>query len=242
MRTIKANAASPLYLAPGRCRPRVLEAPQSGPPDIFARHTRESTVDKDEDEDVEGLDDLAYEACMRVTFDCIPKTGYGLRAGRSNNAELRLPELPRVSYYHFALTFNAEYCLVVRDLGSKCGTTVAYDGMERDRRISFDWIVGGSDFLQKVKTVTVNVSLFLQFRLVIPPHNVGSESYRAKVDRFRAGSTDADQLLDLGHIGLSSRVGTTALSGVQTRASGPDRPVTVRKKLGTDSFAVVYHV
>lgn len=59
-----------------------------------------------------------------MTFDCIPKTSYGLRAGRSDQAELRLVELPAVSYYHFSLTFDNNYCLVVRDLGSKYGTTV----------------------------------------------------------------------------------------------------------------------
>ena len=40
-----------------------------------------------------------------MTFDCIPKTRYGLRAGRSSAAELRLLELLGVSAYHFALTF-----------------------------------------------------------------------------------------------------------------------------------------
>ncbi len=56
--------------------------------------------------------------------------------------------------------------------------------MERGRWHSFDWIVGGSDFLQKVNTIVVKVTKFLQFRLVIPRHNVDPKSYRDRVDRL----------------------------------------------------------
>ena len=90
--------------------------------------------------------------------------------------------------------------------------------------------------------IIVRVSQLLQFRLVIPQHNVQSKSYRDKVDRFRAGTADPDHLLDLGHVGLLSRVRTEVPSGVQTPVSQPDTAVTVRKKLGQGSFAVVYRV
>jgi pSer/pThr/pTyr-binding forkhead associated (FHA) protein len=92
-----------------------------------------------------------------VAFDCIPKTRYGVRAGRSDDAELRLPDLPGVSLYHFSLTFNTDYCPIIRDLGSTCGTKVIYDGMEGDRLSNFDWIVDGSDFLRKVDSIIVKV-------------------------------------------------------------------------------------
>lgn len=145
--SIKMNTASPLYLAPRRCRPQVVKAPQSGlPPDVFSRHEREPTVEEEEDGEEGRLHgDLDYEACMRLTFDCTPKTRDGLRVGRGSDAELRLPELPGVSAYHFALTFDADYRLIVRDLGSKCGTTVIYDDMERGRwrglrTRSWEWI------------------------------------------------------------------------------------------------------
>ncbi|KAK4108019.1 hypothetical protein N656DRAFT_449837 [Canariomyces notabilis] len=158
-RSIDESAASPLYLGPRRRRPRVVETSQSGPPDIFARHERERTVEEEEDEDEGQLyGDLDYEVCIRVTFDSIPKTRYGLRVGRDSDAEFRVLDLPGVSAYHFALTFDANYRLIIRDLGSTYGTSVIYDDMERGRWRSFDWIVGGSDFLQKVNAIVVKVT------------------------------------------------------------------------------------
>ncbi|GAB1311994.1 hypothetical protein MFIFM68171_02204 [Madurella fahalii] len=216
--SIKMNRASPLYRTPRRRRPQVVEAPQPGPPDIFARHEREPTVEEEEDEEE------------------------GLRAGQGSDAELHLPRLPGVSAYYFALTFDTNYCLIVRDLGSKGGITVIYDDMERGRWRSFDWIVGGSNFLQKVNSIIVKVSKFLQFRLVVPRHDVGSKSYRDKADRFPAGTTDAEQLLDFDCVGPLSRVDTAGPSEAETPASGPGNPVTVYKKLGAGGFGVVYHV
>lgn len=233
--SIKMNQKHPGYLPSKRCRPQPLDglvALHRGPPDIFGRSDRELTVDEEEH------DPLEYEACIKVTFDQIPKT----RFGRSTDTELPLAGFPAVSSYHFALTFDDDYRLVVRDLGSTCGTAVIYGPTEGDRWSNFDWIVGGSDFLEGMSPIIVKVSQFMQFRLVIPRHNVQSKSYRDKVDRFRAGTADPDHLLDLGHVGLISRVRTEVPSGVQTPVSRPDRAVTVNTKLGQGTFAVVYRV
>ncbi|KAF2005444.1 hypothetical protein P154DRAFT_530654 [Amniculicola lignicola CBS 123094] len=240
VRCIEENTANPGYLPPTCRGPQVPEA-QHGPPDIFARRGREATVDE-EDQDEEEHDDLRYEACIKVTFDHIPKTTYGLRAGRNDVAELRLVKLPGVSFLHFALTFDANYRLVVRDLGSTCGTTVIYDRLERARRSHFDWIVGGSDFLEGVSRIIVKVAKSVQFQLVVPRHDIQSESYKAKVDRFRAGTADTEQLLDLGRVGLLSRVRTELPSGVQTPSPRAAKEVTVRKEIGHGTFAVVYRV
>ncbi len=241
--TIRMNEKKPGYLPPRRRRPEVLDSLQAlealhgGPPDIFDRRDREPTVDVEEEHDA-----LDYEPCIRVDFGHIPKTRFGLRAGRSEDAELRLAPLPAVGFYHFALTFDDNYCLVVRDLGSTCGTTVLYGPRERGRWAKFDWIVGGSGFLKGVSPIIVKVSQFLQFRLVIPRHNVRSKSYRDKVDRFRGGTADTEHLLDLGDVGLLSRVRTEAPTGMQTPVSQPTAAVTLRKKIGQGSFAVVYRV
>ncbi|KAL8646767.1 MAG: hypothetical protein Q9210_005942 [Variospora velana] len=240
VRCIEENTANPGYLPPTRRGPQVPEV-QHGPLDIFARREREATVDE-EDEEEEEHDDLRYEACIKVTFDHVPKTTYGLRAGRSDVAELRLVKLPGVSFFHFALTFDANYRLVVRDLGSTCGTMVIYDRLERARRSHFDWIVGGSDFLEGVSRIIVNVAKSVQFQLVVPRHDIQSESYKAKVDRFHAGTADTEQLLDLGRVGLLSRVRTELPSGVQTPSLRAAKDVTVRKEIGHGTFAVVYRV
>ena len=240
--SIRRNQRHPGYHPPKRCRPQALDllyapvTPHRGPPDIFHRSDREPTADEEEH------DPLEYEAYIKVTFDQIPKTHFGLRSGRSDDAELPLANLPAVGFYHFALTFDDDYRLIVRDVGSTCGTTVIYGRTERGRWSKFDWIVSGSDFLKGVSPIIVRVSQLIQFRLVIPQHNVQSKSYRDKVDKFRAGTADPDHLLDLGHVGLLSRVRTEVPTGVQTPVSQPDTAVTVRKKLGQRSFAVVYRV
>ncbi|KFZ01929.1 hypothetical protein V500_00558 [Pseudogymnoascus sp. VKM F-4518 (FW-2643)] len=106
--SIRINEERAGYLPP-KCRPESVNLLHD--PDIFHRSDREMTVEEEEH------DPLDYEACIKVTFDQIPKTRAGLRAGRSEDAELRLAALQGVSYYHFALTFDREYRLVVRDLG-----------------------------------------------------------------------------------------------------------------------------
>lgn len=102
---IKDNTANPQYLPPIHCGPQVPKAQHCGSSNIFARRKREATVDE-EDEDEEEHDDLRYEACIKVTFNHIPKTTFGLQAGWSNVAELRLIKLPGVGVLHFALTFD----------------------------------------------------------------------------------------------------------------------------------------
>ena len=240
--SIRMNQKHPGYLPSKRRRPQALDllhapvTPHRGPPDIFHRSDRELTVDEEEH------NPLDYEACIKVTFDQIPKTRLGLRTGRSGDAELSLVDLPAVGFYHFALTFDDDYRLVIRDLGSTCGTAVIYGHTERGRWSKFDWIVGGSDFLEGVGPIVVKVSQRMQFRLVIPRHNVQSKSYRDNVDIFRAGTADPDHLLDLDRVGLLSRIMTEVPTGVQTPVSQPATAVTVRKNLGQGSFAVVYRV
>ncbi|KAK3693310.1 checkpoint kinase [Podospora appendiculata] len=240
---IERNEKSPMYLPPRRYRFRAREEAKSGSPDICARSEREPTAEEEIEEGGRQLHDhLDYEACLRITFDCTPKTCHGVRAGRGKDAELYLPGRLKVSTYHFALTFDANYHLIVRDLGSKSGTAVIYDDMERGRCRNFDWIVGGSDFLQKVTSIVVKLSDDLQFRLVVPQHDINSKSYRDKVDRFRAGTTDTEQVLDLGRIGPLSQISTIGPSGAQTPASGTGKPVTVYKELGVGGFGVVSHI
>ncbi|PVH70196.1 kinase-like protein [Cadophora sp. DSE1049] len=227
--SIRINQKHPGYLPSKRRRPQALDllhAPERSRADGGRGGARSSRL--------RGL----YQG----DFDQIPKTRFGLRTGRSGDAELPLASLPAVGFYHFALTFDDDYRLVIRDLGSTCGTAVIYGHTERGRWSKFDWIVGGSDFLEGVSPIIVKVSQLMQFRLVIPRHNVQSKSYRDKVDIFRAGTADPDHLLDLDRVGLSSRVRTEVPTGVQTPASQPATAVTVRKKLGQGSFAVVYCV
>lgn len=189
-----------------------------------------------------GRDPLEYEACIKVTFNHIPKTRYGLRCGHGEDAELRLDPLQGVGLYHFALAFDDSYHLIVRDLWSTNGTTVSYGRAERGPWSNFSWIVGGSDFLDGMTSIIVKVQNLLQFQLVIPHHDIQSKFYRDKVDRYRAGCADVKRILSLGNIGLSSQARTTLPSGIFTGAKRPTKTVTLQKKIGEGSFASVYRV
>ncbi|KAK3337286.1 kinase-like domain-containing protein [Cercophora scortea] len=215
--------------------PALLRPESCGPSDGLSRREREPTVD------AEAYSGLEYEACIKVTFDRVPKTRCGLTVGRGDGVELRFAEGAGMSSYHFALTFDDSYRLIVRDLGSTYGTTVMYDLKERGRRTNFDWIVGGSDFLEGMEII-VKVSSRLQFQLVIPQHDIESKSYREKVDRFRAGTADAEGLLDLSHIDLQSRLKTETPSGVQTPFAQPANDLTLKREIGAGAFAAVYRV
>ncbi|KAK1242914.1 hypothetical protein MKX08_005726 [Trichoderma sp. CBMAI-0020] len=148
----------------------------------------------------------------------------------------------RAGLYHFALTFDDSYHLVVRDLWSTSGTTVVYGQAKRGPWSNFSWIVGGSDFLKGVSPIIVMVQNSLQFRLVIPHHDIQSKLYRDKVDRYRAGCADVQRILSLDNVGLSTQARTAFPSGIFTSAKRPPEAVTLRRKFGEGSFAFVYRV
>lgn len=185
---------------------------------------------------------LEYEACIKVTFSHIPKTRHGLRCGHGEDAELRFDATQGIGLYHFALAFDDSYRLIVRDLWSTSGTTVIYGKAERGPWSNFSWIVGGSDFLNEVDSIIVKVHSLLQFQLVVPHHDNQSKLYRDKVDRYRAGCVDVQQIFNLGNVGLASQARTTFPSGIFTSAKRPTKAVTLQKKIGEGSFASVYRV
>lgn len=122
-------------------------------------------------------------------------------------------------------------------MNSSCGTGVIYDTQECGQQSDFEWIVGGDKFLNKVHSIIIKVTKFLHFRLVVPRHDISSDSYRAKVDRFRAGTADAEQLNDLSLIGLY-RVKTIA----PPSPPAPVSTVTIKRPLGSGGFGEVFHV
>ncbi|KAL6892143.1 checkpoint kinase [Trichoderma evansii] len=234
-RAISQNIEHPGYTPPRHCRLQDKEAPCFKISDIVNVHDEETL-------DEENQENLEHEACIKLTFNHIPKTRSGLRCGYGEDAELRVSSARSIGLYHFALTFDDSYHLIVRDLGSTSGTTVVYGRAERGPWSDFSWIVGGSDFLKGISSVIVKVSTLLQFRLVIPHHNIQSKLYRDKVDRYRAGSADVEQIFRLGNVGLSSHVRTALPSGIHTPAIKPTKPVTLQRKVGEGSFASVYRV
>ncbi|UKZ72197.1 uncharacterized protein TrAtP1_013136 [Trichoderma atroviride] len=233
---IELNKGHPGYTSPRRSHHHNRETLRSESVNTCNEGNGKKTANE------EGQDALEYEACIKVTFSHIPKTRHGLRCGHGEDAELLLKPLQGVGLYHFALTFDDSYHLVVRDLWSTSGTTVIYGRAERGPWSNFSWIVGGSDFLDGMSSIIVKVQNSLQFQLVIPRHDIQSKSYRDKVDRYRVGCADVQRILSLGNVGLSSQARTTFPSGIFTSAKRPTKAVTLQKKIGEGSFASVYRV
>ena len=209
---------------------------QFEPGETHARFVREATEQPEEDDAQED------EPCLKLTFDNPPKTRRGLVAGRCPEADLVLPKLKGVSWYHFAFTFDKANCLIVRDLDSQVGTRVIYDGEDGEQGHGVDWSARGPSLLQG-KTPVVKVVGDLQFKLVVPDHDTSSKIYLDNVARFREGTAAAG---DLFHdIKLRSHVPTELLTlkreadtpGGQTPGS-----VILTRKLGQGTFAVVHFV
>ena len=213
------------YIEPRRQR-SPLASPQPHSTDSDDRSERAGT------EVPEEHNILDYSACLRLSLSDVPKGTLGLEAGWSSSADIRLPKITGVSRRHFYLTFNDDYCLIVKDVGTTAGTSVIYGTEDEGPRTNFEWIIAGDEFLQDRSPIILKVTQDLQFQIVVEPFDRNSAAFKAKVDRFRAGSgtggTDNDstippstkarsKALETGHIFLS-------------------------KKIGQGSFAVVYRM
>ncbi|KAI9690114.1 MAG: hypothetical protein M1822_009075 [Bathelium mastoideum] len=205
-------------------------APRNQKPPLathYNRHDRAATEDPDKH------DSLEYEACLKIDVNQIPKTRFGLVAGRDPRCDLLLPELPGISFHHFSVTFNNSFHLVVQDLNSRIGTSVIYGDEDGGPRIDFQWIVGGDEILKEKERITIRVTQDLQFRIVVKACDINSEAFRAKVDRFRAGTAGLEDMF--GDIGV--RDPTQLPSAVRTPSNGDI--FLEKKKLGEGTFAIV---
>ncbi|KAL8895382.1 MAG: hypothetical protein Q9207_008197 [Kuettlingeria erythrocarpa] len=128
-----------------------------------------------------------------LRFSNPPKTRQGLVAGRNPEADLFLGDIKGVSWNHFALTFDDQNCLIVRDLHSTVGTRVIYDGEDWQQGRGVDWSARGPSFL-KGKTPVIKVLECLQFGLIVPDHDTTSQTYLDNVAVFRQGTTAAEDL------------------------------------------------
>ncbi|KAL8367049.1 hypothetical protein RB599_010963 [Gaeumannomyces hyphopodioides] len=214
------------YVAPRRQQP-LLASPR--------HHSAYDWEERATTEEPEDNDSLDYTACLEIRLGRIPKGKRGLEAGCDPRADIPLPVVPGVSFRHFSLDFNDDYCFIVRDLGSRAGTTVIYDQDDEKPRTGVEWIIGGDDFLRDKRRFTIKVNAQLQFLIVVKPFGRNSEAFRAKVDKFRMGSGELEEIFE----GVDIRVPTRLPTATQ---SPTDEDLLVKKKIGNGSFAVVYHV
>lgn len=154
-----------------------------------------------------------------------------------------MPRLKSISRYHFALTFNDENRLVVRDLGSGMGTYMLYGNVSEpsEPRFNVDFSAEGPSLLDGRPPI-IKILDDLQFKLVVPRHDITSDTYLENIKRFRQGSADAEDLF--ADMELLSRapteLSTPAPGGIMTNAKVPSRLLWT-KEIGRGAFAVVYY-
>ncbi|KAL8931805.1 MAG: hypothetical protein Q9216_007066 [Gyalolechia sp. 2 TL-2023] len=207
----------------------------SQPAETLARSVREATEQPEEDDAQED------EPYLILTFSSPPKTPLGYLAGRCPDSDLVLTKYKGVSWYHFALTFDDDNCLIVRDLDSTVGTRVIYDTEDGERGHGIAWSARGPGLVNG-KPPVIKVVGDLQFKLVVPNHDTSSKTYLDNVARFRQGTAATEdlfhglKLLSPVKTELPTPMGEAETPGVQAPGS-----ILWKKMLGQGSFAVVHY-
>ncbi|KAL7785997.1 putative serine/threonine protein kinase [Trichoderma afarasin] len=178
---------------------------------------------------------------IRLKFSDGAKTAHGVVMGWSPDCDIVLPRTKAVSGYHAALTFNENNYLVVRDLGSRFGTRVAYDEEKARPGISMDWVVGGVDFVRD-KMPILKITHDYHFRLVVPYHDIKSQQYIDNVAKFRQGTGDIADLAEL--IKVRSYTATELPTSLEARTPflNSSGPVYWSRVLGNGSFGIVTQI
>lgn len=102
--------------------------------------------------------------------------------------------MPGISFHHFALAFDEQYRLIVKDLGLLCGIEVTYDKEGEGQRRNFCWIVGGHKVPEERTTIVIKVHDDLKFQVVVFHHDVNLQLYMDNVVLFRRGTADIENL------------------------------------------------
>ncbi|ATY59333.1 protein kinase [Cordyceps militaris] len=169
-----------------------------------------------------------------VTFSHGCKTRHGVVCGTAQSADLALPDIPRVSKVHIAITFDCKTNKpVIRDLGSTCGTVVTFDGKQATPLSNFQWQLIGPRIAED-KYPVLRITNDLQFKVIVPTHDFTSPDYIEKVKKFLLGTAQAEDLLH--SLVLQTGQRTQQPSGTRTPPTGP---VCYQRKLGEGAFGVV---
>ena len=176
--------------------------------------------------------------CLVVRFSRGARTRVGVVGGHSRNTDLAFQHIPGISTLHLAFTFDDQYRPIVRDLGSRGGSKITYNGEEGQRRSKFDWLLQGPEIV-KGKPPVLNITDLIQFKVIMPPHDITSPDYIDRVQKFRVGTANPKGLF--ASFILQSAPGTKLPTGQQTPLTG-SHPILYKKKLGAGAFGVVKYV
>ncbi|EFZ01095.2 protein kinase [Metarhizium robertsii ARSEF 23] len=194
--------------------------------------------DREATEPPEEVDATASEydgrPFIEIRFSKIPRSSHGVVFGCNRKSDVVLPNLPCLSHFHFSLTFDERRQFIVKDLGSLIGTEVTYDTKGTGTRRNFTWIIGGNEKAHQQGKIIIKIHKTVQFEIVAFEHDIDSQSYIDKVERFCQGSATAEGLLDGLNIPL--RPDTQFATGAHTPGEGP---IYLREMIGQGGFGVV---
>lgn len=235
-------------LNPSRYRPPLHI---SSPHVDYDSDTREPTATPPPEGSDTGYPDSepAHVPHLELRFSAGPRTRDGFVLGKDpKSSDIVLVNRHNISSRHCAITFEsfkdtaadskASYRLVLRDLGSRIGTAVEYDGEggrkhEGIRRI-FRWILGGHENVEEKRAIIIQVGKSLMFRIEVPPRDITSQEYNDSVRRFLQGTASTDSLL--GQLSFPSHPPTVPHTGAPTPGKGS---ICLTRNLGQGAFGVV---
>ncbi len=178
--------------------------------------------------------------CLVFLFSHGARTSVGVVSGCAVNVDFPLQDILGVSKYHFAITFDEQNRPIARDLGSTGGTKVTYNEEKRQRLSNFDWpLVGPS--ITNGKPPILNITDRIQFMVIVPDHDYACPGYVDKVNKFRTGTGDPENLF--ASLIIQSGQSTRLPSGQQTPSRGPrSGPGFYKQRIGNGAFGVVIFV
>ncbi|KPM34643.1 hypothetical protein AK830_g11931 [Neonectria ditissima] len=134
------------------------------------------------------------QSAWKLTFTTFPRKVPGFRLGSHKDCEIVLSG-DLVDEFHAAITFDRAGRLIVRDLGSRRGTEVAYGDKKPGWRKNFSWIIGGASFI-KGKPIFINLPGLVSLKVVVRDHSLKLEEYLEKVDEVCPGLRAPDDNLE----------------------------------------------
>jgi len=170
-----------------------------------------------------------------------PKTSHGFVFGRDEKCDIIVPQnLTSISNYHFSITFEngfedtGKHRLVLRDLNSRKGTSVTYDGKGNGFGRGIRWILSGHRNVCS-KTIIVELPERLLLRIVVFVPEVSGHLLGRVEDFLQQRSPEAL----LVNLDLHEPTETEAATSVQSPNSTPT--LIDIAELGRGAFAMATH-
>ncbi|KAG9250830.1 kinase-like domain-containing protein [Emericellopsis atlantica] len=227
------DAASAVGYKKNKRRFKAAERTPDSARDSQERSGGEDSIDENLIENLDGL---------VLLFSHGAKTGAGIVLGHSDSSDVVLRERKGVSRSHVALTFNDQNMLVARDMGSSGGTRVVYKDEKLPRVKGSEWLIQGPSIV-KDQLPVLDIADKMQFKVVLPQHDVESADYIQRVARFRLGTAGPESIM--GNFGISSGSSTQLPTGQQSPSAVETmffEQVVGRGGFGTVTYAWNEHI